>query len=86
MQIEAQFGQLRLHRMNRSWKALLKTRRQSELSPEEGLDILLQAELYNRENRRFDRLQKSTRFRYQASIEEIRYDASASLPTISTRW
>ncbi len=45
MQIEAQFGQLRLHRMNRSWKALLKTRRQSELSPEEGLDILLQAEL-----------------------------------------
>lgn len=76
MQIETQFGQLRLHGMNRSWKALLETRRQNELSLEEGLDILLQAELQDRENRRFDRLQKNARFRYQASVEEIRYDAS----------
>ncbi len=79
MQIETQFGQLRLHGMNRSWKALLETRRQSELSLEEGLEILLQAELQDRENRRFDRLQKSARFRYQASIEEIRYDASRGI-------
>lgn len=79
MQIETQFGQLRLHGMNRSWKALLETRRQSELSLEEGLDILLQAEVQDRENRRFDRLQKNARFRYQASIEEIRYDASRGI-------
>jgi len=75
MQIETHFGQLRLHGMNRSWKALLETRRQSELSLQEGLEILLQAELQERENRRFDRLQKHARFRYQASVEEIRYDA-----------
>jgi DNA replication protein DnaC len=79
MQIETQFGQLRLHGMNRSWKALLETRRQSELNLEEGLEILLQAELQDRENRRFERLQKSARFRYQASIEEIRYDASRGI-------
>ena len=79
MQIETQFGQLRLHGMNRSWKALLETRRQSELSLEEGLEILLQAEVQDRENRRFDRLQKNARFRYQASIEEIRYDASRGI-------
>ncbi len=65
--------------MNRSWRALLKTWRQSELGPEEGLDILLLAELQDRDNRRFDRLQKSTRFRYQASIEEIRYNASRGI-------
>lgn len=75
MQIETHFGQLRLHGMNRSWKALLETRRQSELSLQQGLEILLQAELLERENRRFDRLQKNARFRYQASVEEIRYDA-----------
>lgn len=79
MQIETQFGQLRLHGMSRSWKALLETRRQSELSLEEGLDILLQAEQQDRENRRFDRLQKNARFRYQASIEEIRYDTSRGI-------
>ena len=79
MQIETQFGQLRLHGMNRSWKALLETRRQSELSLEEGLEILLQAEVQDRENRRFDRLQKNARFRYQASVEEIRYDASRGI-------
>lgn len=79
MQIETQFGQLRLHGMNRSWKSLLETRRQSELSLEEGLEILLQAEQQDRENRRFDRLQKNARFRYRASIEEIRYDASRGI-------
>jgi DNA replication protein DnaC len=79
MQIETQFGQLRLHGMNRSWKALLETRRHNELSLEEGLEILLQAEIQNRDNRRFERLQKNARFRYQASIDEITYDASRGI-------
>jgi len=79
MQIETQFGQLRLHGMNRSWKALLETRRHSELSLEEGLEILLQAEIQDRDNRRFERLQKNARFRYQASIDEIAYGASRGI-------
>jgi len=79
MQIETQLTQLRLHGMNRNWKAMLETRRHSELSLEEGLEILLQSELLDRENRRYERLQKNARFRYQASIEEIRYDASRGI-------
>ncbi len=79
MQIETQFGQLHLNGMDHSLKALLKTRRQSEQSMEGGLDILLQVELQDRETRRFDRLQKSTRFCYLASIEEIRSDASRGI-------
>lgn len=79
MQIETQLGQLRLHGMTRNWKAMLETRRHSELSLEEGLEILLQSEIQDRENRRFDRLQRTARFRYQASIEEIRYDASRGI-------
>ena len=79
MQIETQLTQLRLHGINRNWKALLETRRHNELSLEEGLEILLQAELQDRENRRYERLQKNARFRYKASIEEIRYDASRGI-------
>jgi len=79
MQIETQLNQLRLNGMGRNWKALLETRRHHELSLEEGLEILLQAETQDRENRRFGRLQKNARFRYQASIEEIRYDTSRGI-------
>ncbi len=75
MQIQTQLGQLRLHGMNQRWKAMMETRQHNELSLNEGLEILLQAEQHERENRRFDRLQKTARFRYQASVEEIRYDA-----------
>lgn len=86
MQIETQMGQLRLHGMSRNWKAMLETHRHNELSLEEGLEILLQSEILDRENRRFDRLQKSARFRYQASIEEIRYDTSRGIDkTLITR-
>ena len=79
MQIESQLSQLRLHGMSRSWLALLETRRQHELTLSEGLEILLQAEEQERSNNRFDRLRKNARFRYQASIEELKMDASRGM-------
>ena len=79
MKIETQLSQLRLHGMNDSWQALLETKRHHELTLTEGLDILLQAELQNRENKRFERLRKNARFRYQASVEELHIDASRGL-------
>jgi DNA replication protein DnaC len=79
MKIESQLKQLRLHGMCRSWQALLETRRNNGLSLSEGLEILLQAEEQERGNKRFERLQKNARFRYQASIEEIQFDASRGL-------
>jgi len=77
--IENQLNQLRLFGVRNSWKSLQETKRISELSLPEGLELLLQAELTDRENRRFDRLRKSAKFRYQASIEELKYDASRGL-------
>jgi len=77
--IENQLNQLRLFGVKNSWKSLQETKRVSELSLPEGLELLLQAELTDRENRRFDRLRKSAKFRYQASIEELKYDASRGL-------
>ena len=79
MQIESQFNQLRLHGMNRTWQALQETKRHFELSLSEGLEILLQAEQQDRENKRFERLQKNARFRYQSSIEELQLDSSRGI-------
>jgi DNA replication protein DnaC len=70
-QIESQLTTLRLHGMAQSWTALLETRKHHELSLSEGLELLLQAETQDRENRRFERLRKNARFRYQASVEEL---------------
>ena len=44
IQIETQLSQLRLNGMGHSWKAMQETRRHNELSLQEGLEILLQAE------------------------------------------
>ncbi len=79
MKIEQEMNRLRLHGMLQSWKALQESRQHHELSLSEGLEILLQAENTERENRRFNRLTKAARFRYQASVEELYTDTSRGL-------
>jgi DNA replication protein DnaC len=79
VQIESQLSRLRLHGMSRTWQALLETRRQHELSLSDGLELLLQAEEQERTNSRFERLRKNARFRYQASVEELKMDASRGI-------
>jgi len=79
MQVETQLKHLRLHGMSRTWMSLVETRRHHELSFSEGMELLLQAEEQERVNKRFERLQKNARFRYQASVEELQYDASRGL-------
>jgi len=78
-QIETQMTRLRLQGMAQSWKIMLETRRVQELSFTDGLELLLQGEEEQRTNRRFARLQKSAHFRYQASIEELNFDATRGL-------
>ncbi len=77
--IENQLKQLRLHGMWQSWEALTQTRQHHELSLSEGLEVLLQSEQQDRINRRFERLKRSAKFRYQASIEELSFDASRGI-------
>ncbi len=78
-EVETQFTQLRLHGMSRTWQVLLESRRHLELSFAEGLELLLQAEQQDREQKRFDRLLKNAGFRYRASIEELKLDATRGL-------
>ena len=79
MKIEQQMNQLRLHGMSSNYRALLESKRHHELSLDEGLEVLLQAEVQDRENRRFERLKKAARFRYQASVEELYTDDTRGL-------
>lgn len=79
MDIQEQFSKLRLHGMSRAWQSLLETKKHHELSLSEGLELLLQAEEEEKTNKRFERLRKNARFRYQASVEELQMDASRGL-------
>jgi len=77
--IEEQLSHLRLHGMHAGWKAMTETRQHHKLSLSEGLEILLQDEQENRIQRRFERLKKAAKFRYQASIEELSLNASRGM-------
>lgn len=77
--IEDRMKQLRLHGMSSRWEALMETRRHHDLSLGEGLDILLQAEDEDRADRRFERLRRSAKFRYSATMEELRFGADRGL-------
>lgn len=78
-QIEAQMNKLRLHGMLKSYAALLESRKLHELSLSDGLELLLQAEEHEKDNRRFKRLEYNAGFRYKASLEEVQADPARGL-------
>ena len=78
-QIEAQMARLKLHGMSKTWTALKETRKTQNLTLTEGLEMMLQAEEQERDNRRFRRLESNAGFRYKASLEELRLDKTRGL-------
>lgn len=79
LQIESKLKQLKLRGMSRCWNALSETKRLYELSFTDGMELLLQAEEDERINSRFQRLLRSARFRYRASLDEIDYNENRGL-------
>jgi DNA replication protein DnaC len=77
--IHDQLTRLRLHGMARRLHELRQTKQQHDLSFNDGLQLLLQSEEEDRDNRRFSRLRKRATFRYQASLEEISFDSKRGL-------
>lgn len=77
--IETKMNEMKLHGMASSFKSLVDTRQDKDLSSHELLSVLLQAEQQERANRRFKRLVYNANFRYQASIEEVTLDQSRGL-------
>lgn len=77
--IENHLKQLRLQGISNRWNALMETREHHQLSLSEGLEILLQAEQEDRANRRFERLKRTAKFRYSATIEELGFEGNRGL-------
>ncbi len=67
---------MRLHGMANAYKNLSETRQLQKLDLNQGLELLLQSEELERQNRRFKRLEHKAGFRYKASVEEIKTDAA----------
>jgi DNA replication protein DnaC len=70
---------LRMPGMAQCWLALQETRKTDALSFSDGLQILLQAEKDQRMTNRNQRLIKEAKFRYQASMEDVVFDAARGI-------
>jgi len=78
-QIKQTMNSLRMEGMSTLWNNLMETHQLSHLSPEQLLQMLLQAEWENRQGRKQERLVRAARFRYQSSLEEIDWQANRNL-------
>ena len=70
---------LKLHGMLRSYQSMLDSRQHHDLTHDELINILVQSEWEERENKRINRHTRQARFRYLASIEELNFTASRGL-------
>jgi len=71
--------EMRLYGMLRSFNASLESGTMSKFTSDEFLAHLVDAEWDERHNRRLSRLIKAAKFRYQASFEEIDFEARRNL-------
>lgn len=72
-------SQMKLHGMLRSYQTLLESNRHHDLTQDEFINMLVQAEWDERENKTITRNLRLARFRYEASVEEINFAAQRGL-------
>jgi DNA replication protein DnaC len=70
---------MKLLGMLRSYQSMLGNRMHEDLTHDEVVDTLVQAECEDRENKKINRHLRCARFRYAASIEEIDFTARRGL-------
>ena len=78
-EIQGHMKTLRLHGMAESLEGMLMAGQSGQLNVEQMLAALIQAELDDREDRKTERLKKTARFRYTATMEQIRPSAERGL-------
>jgi len=61
------------------WKTITETHQTDKLSLTDGLEMLLQSELDNRQNNKIERLIKNASFRQRATIEELELSESRGI-------
>jgi DNA replication protein DnaC len=71
--------EMRLYGMQAALEGIIQSKQLSALSAEQLLALLLQQEWDERNNRKVTRLTKNARFRYNASLQEIKADSKRNL-------
>ena len=71
--------QMRLKGMSVAFQTAIETRSHQDMTPDELVSYIVEAEYYDRDNRRINRSLESAHFRYQASIEEIDFHSQRNL-------
>jgi DNA replication protein DnaC len=74
-----QMSKMKFHGMMEAYKTILDSNRHHELNPEELINLLLQAEWEERENRKINRLYRTAKFRYSAAVEELEFSPQRGL-------
>jgi len=77
--IKQKMSQMKLYGMQQTYHTLLEGNQHHSLTNDEFINLLIQAEWDERENRKVNRYLKVAHFRYQASIEEIDFTKSRNL-------
>jgi len=72
-------GYMKLHGMQRMFQSILENNHQQQLTPDEYISMLIQAEWEDRESKKLQRRLRAARFRYQASVEEINFHHQRNL-------
>ena len=70
---------MKLHGMLRSYQTMLDSNQHHDLTHDELINILIQSEWEERENKKISRHLRLAKFRYGASIEEINFTTSRGL-------
>lgn len=72
-------SEMKFYGMQQAYQTLLNTNQYHSLTNDEIINMLIQAEWEDRENRKINRYLKAARFRYRASIEEVDFTARRGL-------
>ncbi len=70
---------MKLHGMLHTYQSLLDSRQHHDLTHDEVISMLIQSEWEHRENKKINRYRQRARFRYSASVEELKFSASRGL-------
>ncbi len=72
-------SELKFYGMRKAYELSMETGRAGEFTADELVTWLIEAEYNDRYNRKIERLIRQARFRYQASIEQIKYTPKRNL-------
>jgi DNA replication protein DnaC len=70
---------LKLNGMLRTYQSMLDSRQHHDLTHDELINILIQSEWEDRENKKINRHMRLAKFRYAASIEELNFTGNRGL-------